>query len=171
MSASLRPHYRRSRSASAVRFTRPSKPPQSSIYCCKGSTPTGKPRSSPRKSITAFPSGEKLRLDRAQVWGDHCQTISAQIKTLEMEKSQIAKERSQIAESNRIAAIVNQNREAARQHLEQVIESLALLRWHFHQMDGTREAEPVQAGLHDLTDTDVVEPILRSDRFLPDERN
>lgn len=107
----------------------------------------------------------QTHLDRAQVWGDHCQTISAQIKTLEMEKSQIAKERSQIAESNRIAAIVNQNREAARQHLEQVIESLALLRWHFHQMDGIREAEPVQAGLHYLTDTDVVEPILRSHRF------
>ena len=37
--------------------------------------------------------------------------------------------------------------------------------WHFHQMDGIREAEPVQAGLHYLTDTDVVEPILRSHRF------
>src|SRR5436190_17869241 len=62
MSASLRPHYRRSRSASAVRFTRPLKPPQSSFYCCKGPTPAEKPRSSPRKPITAFPSGEKLRL-------------------------------------------------------------------------------------------------------------
>src|SRR5436190_15890583 len=77
MSASLRPHYRRSRSASAVRFTRPLKPPQSSFYCCKGPTPAEKPRSSPRKPITAFPSGEKLRLTRGktielnQSCGDH----------------------------------------------------------------------------------------------------
>ena len=62
MSASSAPALQAIALASAVRFTRPSKPPQSSIYCCKGSTPTGKPRSSTRKSITAFPSGEKLRL-------------------------------------------------------------------------------------------------------------